>query len=183
VATVALTVYGPLLMVAIHGVRPITAGYLVACSSVGWTLTAVAASGSPERLDRHLIAAGMGMIALSVAGFVHAVPAGPVWLIGAVAALEGGGFGLAWTFVLRRATAGATADEASRIAGAIPTIQRLGYALGATYIALVANASGFGAAGWHAGAAEIARAVFVASLPLAAIGLLAMVGLVREGDA
>lgn len=181
VATVALTVYGPLLMIAIHGVRPITAGYLVACSSIGWTVTAVAASGAPERLDRHLIAAGMGLIALSIVALVHAVPAGPLWLIGAVASLEGGGFGLAWTFVLRRATAGAAAGEASRIAGAIPTIQRLGYALGAAYIALVANASGFGAPGWQPHAAEIARAVFLASLPLAAIGLLAMVGLVRDG--
>ncbi|MEP3033327.1 MAG: MFS transporter, partial [Pseudoruegeria sp.] len=38
VATVALTAFGPLLMTVIHGISALTAGYLVACSSIGWTI-------------------------------------------------------------------------------------------------------------------------------------------------
>ena len=51
-ATIAITAFGPLLVVVIHNTSALTAGYIVACSSIGWTVTAVLFSGSPERLDR-----------------------------------------------------------------------------------------------------------------------------------
>ncbi|MGJ8618678.1 MAG: MFS transporter, partial [Sulfitobacter sp.] len=141
-ATVAITAYGPLLMTVIHGTSALTAGYVVACSSIGWTLAAVTVSGAPERYDRMWIATGMIVTSLSIAGFVYAVPAGPVWLIALCALAEGAGFGLAYTFILRRITALAPKDEMQRITGAIPTMQRIGYALGAAYIGIIANASG-----------------------------------------
>jgi hypothetical protein len=67
----------------------------------------------------------------------------------------------------------AVAEEKDRLASAIPTVQRLGYAVGAAYIGIVANAAGFAD---HIGA-ETARAVgfwiFAGSLPLAGLGLAA----------
>ncbi|KAA0909601.1 MFS transporter [Aquicoccus porphyridii] len=140
IATIAITAFGPLLVVAIHNASALTAGYIVACSSIGWTVMAVLVSGSPERLDRLMIAIGMALVAASIAGFLYAVPNGPVWLIAVFAALEGGGFGMAWTFILRRTTALSAPQEVQRISGAIPTIQRLGYALGAAYSGIIANA-------------------------------------------
>lgn len=179
-ATIAVTAFGPILVTAIHGVSALTAGYIVACSSIGWTVMAVLVSGLPERFDRLLIALGMTVVALSILGFVQAVPNGPVWLIAVFAALEGGGFGMAWSFILRRTIALADANEVQRISGAIPTIQRLGYALGAAYVGIVANASGLLSMETALDAAAVARWVFVSCVPFAAIGLIAMSALVRD---
>jgi MFS family permease len=179
-ATIAVTAFGPLLVTAIHGVSALTAGYIVACSSIGWTVMAVLVSGLPERFDRLMIALGMTVVTLSILGFLHAVPNGPVWLIAVFAAMEGGGFGMAWTFILRRTMGLAGADEVQRISGAIPTMQRLGYALGAAYVGIVANASGLLSMETAADAAKVARWVFMSCVPFAAIGLIAMSVLVRE---
>ncbi len=179
IATIAISAFGPLLVIAIHNVSALTAGYIIACSSVGWSLAAVLVSGSPERFDRLMIAAGISLVALSVLGFLYAVPNGPVWLIAVFAALDGAGFGLAWTFILRRTTSLAKPQEAQRISGAMPTIQRLGYALGAAYVEIVANASGFVSMDTKQAAQDIAQWVFLASLPFAALALAAMWRLVR----
>jgi len=179
-ATVGILAYGPLLMTTVHGISALTAGYIVAASSIGWTLAAVSVSGAPERQDRIWIALGMGLSTLSIAGFAWSVPDGPVWLIALFAALEGGGFGLAWTFILRRITALVPEGEVARVSGAMPTIQRMGYALGAAYVGVVANLAGFLEIEGPAEAARVARILFLACLPLGLVGLVAMVGLVRR---
>lgn len=180
IATIAVTAYGPLLVTAIHDASALTAGYIVACASIGWSVAAIIVSGSPERHDGRFIALGMACVTLSIAGFAWSVPNGPVWLVAVCAALEGVGFGTAWTFILRRATAGATEEEARRISGAIPTVQRLGYALGAAYVGIVANAAGFADAQGAADMAFVARILFLACLPFAAFGLFAMTGMMRN---
>jgi MFS family permease len=180
IATIGILAYGPLLMTTIHGISALTAGYIVAASSIGWTLAAVTVSGAPERLDRLWIAAGMIMTTISIPGFAYAVPAGPIWLIAFFAALEGGGFGLAWTFILRRITALVPEHEIQRVSGAIPTVQRIGYALGAAYVGIIANAAGFLTMTGPEDAASVARILFLSCLPLALIGLGAMLGLVRK---
>lgn len=179
IATVALTAFTPLLMTAIHGTSALIAGYIVACSSVGWTLAAVFASGSPERLDRQMIAIGISLVVMSIGGFVYSIPNGPIWLVAIFAALDGAGFGLAWTFILRRTTSLAEPDEVQRISGAMPTVQRLGYALGAAYVGIVANAAGFASMGSVVEAADIARLIYIACLPFGFLALIAMTTLVR----
>ncbi len=179
-ATIGLLAYGPLLMTLIHGISALTAGYIVAASSIGWTLAAVIVSGAPERWDRMWIGLGMGMTAFSIAGFAYAIPQGPLWLIALFSAMEGGGFGLAWTFILRRITALVPKDEAARVSGAIPTVQRMGYALGAAYVGIVVNAAGFLQIDGAADAGRVARILFLSCLPLAAVALIAMTGLLRR---
>ncbi len=171
-ATIAITAYGPLLVTALHGTSALVAGYIVACSSIGWSVAAVLVSGAAERHDPKLIASGMIMVTASIIGFAYSVAAGPVWLIAVCAVAEGAGFGLAWTFILRRITGLAPVQERERVSGAIPTVQRLGYALGAAYIGIVANAAGFADAERGA-TSSVAIAVFLASLPFAALGLVA----------
>jgi MFS family permease len=180
IATIAITAFGPILVTAIHGVSALTAGYIVACSSIGWTVMAVLVSGLPERFDRLMIALGMTVVALSIPGFLYAVPNGPVWLIAVFAGMEGAGFGMAWTFILRRTIGLAVTGEVQRISAAIPTIQRLGYALGAAFVGIVANASGFLSMETAADAAKVARWIFASCVPFAAIGLIAMRLLVRD---
>ena len=130
---------------------------------------ALAVSGSPERRDRRIIAIGMDVVASSTVEFNYAVPEGPVWLIALLAAIRGGGFGTAWTFILRRVTASCDPGEIHRVSGAIPTVQRLGYALGAACIGIVANASGILSMETPAEAAVVTRRVFLACLPFAGL--------------
>ncbi|MEX0349034.1 MAG: MFS transporter [Paracoccaceae bacterium] len=179
-ATIAITAFGPLLITAIHDASPLAVGYIIVCSSVGWTLTAILVSGSPERYDRMFIALGMILVCLSIPGFLYAVPRGPLWLIAVMAALEGGGFGMAWTFILRRCTALTPPDEIQRVSGAIPTVQRAGYALGAVCIGMVANATGFLDLEREGAAGVVSNWVFIACMPFAAVGLMAMVMFIRE---
>ncbi len=183
IATIAVTAYGPLFIVLLHGAPALVAGYIVACASIGWTIAALLVAVSAERHDRTLIGAGMLVVTASIPGFLYSVPNGPVWLIAAFSALQGAGFGMAWAFVLRRMTALAPADDTERVAGALPTVQRLGYAVGAAYAGIVANAAGFADGADKAGIAEAARAVFAAALPFAAIGLAATARFIYSGTA
>lgn len=172
-ASISLTVYGPLLMTYLHGVSALTAGYVIACSSISWTVAAILVSGAPERRDRLFILIGMLIVAASVAGLIYAIPNGPVWLIAFCATMEGGGFGMAWTFVLRRARRLAERGEIERVSGAIPTVQRVGYAIGAALIGIIANAAGLAAEPGPEVARTVGIWVFVACLPLAGVALVA----------
>src|SRR3546814_21148665 len=115
-------------MTALHGTSALAAGYVIAVASVSWTVTAVLAAGAAERHDPKLIATGTVVVALSVLGFAWAVPHGPVWLIALCAAMEGGGLGLAWTFILRRATALAPAGGTRRSSDGARVGERCGTA-------------------------------------------------------
>jgi hypothetical protein len=167
------------MMVVIHGLSPLFAGYVIAVSSIGWSAAAVIVAGSPERRDPFVILAGIALVALGVVFYVAAVPDGPVWFIAVAALLEGGGFGIAWTFILRRLTALTPLADAERVSSALPTLQRLGYAVGAALMGLVANAAGLHE-GMTAGEAHrAAQWIFGASVPLALAGLVACVAFVR----
>jgi MFS family permease len=178
-ATVAISVYGPVLMTVLLNVSALTAGYVIALSSIGWSVMAVVVSGAAERHDRALIFSGMCILALSVVGFMITVPRGPLALIALFAFLEGAGFGMAWTFVLRRGIALAADEERDRFASALPTVQRLGYAIGAAIAGIVANAAGFGETMGVAPARSAGFWIFAASLPIAGIGLAAAWSFVR----
>jgi MFS family permease len=172
-ATIAITVYGPFLITKLHHVSALTAGYIVACASIGWSIAAVLVSGMAETYDSRMIGIGMGILTLSVVGFVFSVAHGPLWLIAVFALVEGAGFGMSWTFILRRATALAAPSESERVAGAITPMQRLGYALGAAYVGIVANAAGVDTATDRAGFESVATWIFIACLPFALFGLIA----------
>ena len=62
----------------------------------------------------------------------------------------------------------------------MPTIQRLGYALGAAFLGVLANASGFLEIDGPQDAALVSRVIFLAFVPVALVGLVAMVPLVRK---
>lgn len=178
-ATIPMSLYGPLLFTRLHGISALTAGYIVALSSIGWSVMAVAVAGAQERHDGPLILGGMAVLTVSILGFMLTVPGGSLWLVTVCAALEGVGFGMSWTFVLRRVTALAPAGETERASAALPTLQRLGYALGAAYTGIVANATGIADRMERATAQAVGFWIFAACLPLAAIGLFAAWRFVR----
>ncbi|OYX41907.1 MAG: hypothetical protein B7Z02_13525 [Rhodobacterales bacterium 32-67-9] len=183
VGTMGLATYGPLLLDLIHGTPALVAGYVVAAVSIAWTVSAVLVAGAPARRDPATIGVGMTLVAVSIALTVYAVPNGPLGLIAFCAVLEGFGYGMAWTFIMRRASALAAPEDVDRLSAALPTIARLGYALGAAAMGILANRAGFGAGSTPTEAAHVARVIFAGSLPIVGIGVFAMVRFVtaREG--
>jgi hypothetical protein len=159
------------MLVRIHGTSALTAGYVIAAASVGWSIAAVLVARVPERRDGAFIFTGTVVLTLALAGCALTLITGPPWLVAVFAALEGAGFGMSWTFILRRATGFAPFGDAERLASALPTTQRIGYAFGAAYAGIVANAAGMSD---DMSVADLARAgtlVFAACLPLAVAGL------------
>ena len=173
IATIAITVYGPLFMIHIHQVSILTAGYVIACSSVGWSLGAVAVSGISISEDSRAIMLGMSVLTLSILGFVYAIIDGPVYLLALFALLEGAGFGVAWSSILRRMLTLTDLEDRERASAAIPTIHRLGYAIGAAYIGIVASVVGLEMNVVNETVESAARWIFLACLPFAIFGLLA----------
>ena len=172
-ATMVVTVYGPLIIIQLHEVSIIVAGYIVACTSVGWSIGAVLISGIPSTQDKRAIVLGMAMLSVSMIGFVFVITAGPLYLLAILALVEGGGFGVAWASILRRMLLLIDHEDRGRVSAAIPTIQRLGYAIGASWIGIVANAAGLEVDVDRQTIETVARWVFIAGLPLAFIGCLA----------
>jgi len=174
IGIMGLSTYGALLLTAIHGVSALVAGYVLASVSFGWSITALLVSGAPERHDPYFIGGGMTLVMLSVIGMIFAIPSGPLWLIIVFAALEGIGYGASYTFIIRRTTKFAQADDVERLSAALPTLSRLGFALGASVSGILANAAGFSLAGSPEHAQHVARVIFTGSLPFAVLGLFAM---------
>lgn len=174
ISTMGVATYGPILMERIHGTQPLVSGYLIALVSIAWTVAAVVVAGAAERHDPRIIGCGMAIVAASVALTILAVPRGPVALVALAMAMEGAGYGMAWTFILRRGARVVAPADAERFAAALPTVARLGYALGACYVGILANRAGFAATSGAEETAQVARVIFAGSLPVALVGLAAM---------
>ncbi len=175
IATMGLTTYGPLLMTSLHGTSALAAGYVVAGIALGWTFAAIVVSGAPERHDPYFIAVGMSLVVASLVGLVYSMSNGPVWLIAVFATMEGIGYGTAWTFIIRRSRSLTPADDIERLSGSLPTVSRLGFALGASVSGILANSVGFADAASPEQLGLVARTLFVGVLPIALIALAAMV--------
>jgi MFS family permease len=175
VATCSFALYGPLILTTLHGIPALTTGYIIAAESISWSvLSILVANARPER-ERLIIIGGALMIAAGITGFAWTVPAGSIPLIVACAALQGGGFGIAWPFVTRIIVAAAPEDESTVAASAVPTMQRIGYAVGGALAGIVANASGFSAGLSGATATSVAQSLFLVFVPLGLLGVLAAI--------
>ncbi|MER8404130.1 MFS transporter [Mesorhizobium sp. M0185] len=173
VATCSFAVYGPLLLTSLHGIPILTTGYIIAAESIAWSILSILVANAPPERERLIIVGGALMIATGVAGFAYTVPAGSIPLILLCALLQGGSFGIAWPFVTRVIVASAKEGEQTIASAAVPTMQRIGYAVGAALTGIVANASGFSEGLNREAAATVAAWLFLAFIPLGILGCLA----------
>jgi len=173
VATVSFGLYAPLILTNLHGMTLLTTGYIIASESIAWSVLSILVANAPAHRERLIITAGAFMIAGGIAGFAYAVPQGNLPLILFSAILQGGGFGIAWPFVTRMIVAAAQPAERTIASSAVPTMQRLGYAVGAAIAGIIANAGGFSKGLSAETAAGAASWLFVAFLPLAVVGCVA----------
>ena len=170
-ATISLTVYGPLLMYIIFGAEPLVAGYIIALESLGWTVVAISTSGVRGRIEPRLIRLGSVLVSISMVGLIYAMPSGPLWLIALLAILMGMGFGMSWTFVSKRIIANVPETERTRASGSIPTFLRVAMALGSALSGIIANFSGFSEDSSVEVAQNVAFWCFAAFVPLILVGL------------
>jgi MFS family permease len=170
VSTCSLSVYGSLLLVSLHDVPILTIGFIIAAESVAWSTVAIVVAGASSATERRFIVSGAVMITAGIAGFGFAIGSGSLPLITACALLQGSGFGLSWSFVSRQIVASAPPEERTLAASSVPTMFRIGYALGATVAGLIANAAGFSEGFTRAEAERTSTWVFLAFLPIAFIG-------------
>ncbi len=175
VATCSFPLYGPLLLTSLHGISVLTAGYIIAAESISWSVLSILVANAKPRHERAIIVVGAMMIAVGIAGFAWTVPLGSIPLILICAALQGGGFGIAWPFVTRTIVASAVPEERTIASSAVPTMQRIGYAVGAATTGIIANAAGFSQGLSAATAAGVATWLFLAFVPLALLGCVAAI--------
>ncbi|MGB0505915.1 MAG: MFS transporter [Pikeienuella sp.] len=173
IASMSFMVYGPIMLETLHGVTPLAAGYIVAFESVCWGLAAVAVASIKTPNETLLIRLGIILLPISLIGFALTMSSGPIWLILALAGLQGAGFGLMWAFLVKRITEYAAKDEADETSSAIPTMQQVGFAFGAAAAGIVANSFGFGQDVSIAAAQSAAFWIFLALAPFALVACLA----------
>ena len=170
-ATISLTVYGPLLMYIIFGAEPLIAGYIIALESLGWTVVAIITSGVREQIESRLIRLGAFFVSSAMMGLIYAMPTGPLWLIALLATCMGMGFGMSWSFVSKRIIANVPETESTQASGSIPTFMRMAMALGSALSGIIANFFGFSEESSIAVARNVAFWCFAAFVPLMLVGL------------
>ena len=179
-ATISLTVYGPLLMYIIFGAAPLVAGYIIALESLGWTTVAISTSGVNVRVEPRLIRLGSVLVSISMVGLIYAMPSGPLWLIALLSTIMGTGFGMSWSFVSKRIIANVSEEERTQASASIPTFMRVSMALGSALSGIIANFSGFSEDSSVEVAQNVAFWCFAAFVPLILVGILTAWRVSRE---
>jgi MFS family permease len=144
VAFTPLQLYMPIFLQHLHGLDPLAAGFAVASGSLAWTIASLGTAGASGPWPDRLMSAGPALmgIGLIAIGLLLPSSAATLVVIPAIVVL-GIGIGLCWPFVAQRIMSGARSGEEVIAASSAPTVQQMGFALGAALAGMVANASGF----------------------------------------
>ncbi|MDF1748335.1 MAG: MFS transporter [Alphaproteobacteria bacterium] len=171
-ATIAFSVYGPVLLHRLHDVGPLGVGYMIALESVAWSIGALSLAGLALRQQVIVIRLSFGAIFLATIGLTLFVTPGPVWALLPCLFVTGGGLGACFGHILQRCIEAAPPDDKDRAASAITTVQTVGYTLGAAVSGLVANLVGYGDQPSFEAAQLAGFWVFAAMVPVSALALL-----------
>jgi MFS family permease len=137
-----LQIYMPVFLQQLHGFDPLAAGFSVATASLAWTAASLTTAGMSGAWPDRLVLAGAAVMGLSLTMMALLTAHSPALFLIAAIALLGVGIGQCWPFVAHGIMNGARAGEETVAASSVPTIQQLGFALGAAMAGVVANASG-----------------------------------------
>jgi MFS family permease len=137
-----LQIFVPLFLQILHGFEPLSAGYAVAASSLGWTIAALAVAGLSSVWARRMLVAGPAVMAIGLFGVGALGVSGPIAGLLLAILMVGLGIGMCWAFVAQRVMGGAVREEATIAASAMPTVQQVGLALGGAAAGLIANMAG-----------------------------------------
>ena len=176
-----LQIFIPMFLQNLHGLDPLTAGYGVACASLGWTAAAVAVAGASKEWRSRGIVLGpavmvVSLVAASVAGHYDALA-----MCSAILGI-GVGIGVCWAFIAQRIMSGARKGEETIAASSVPTVQQMGFALGAALSGLAANAAGFAVGLPREAMLHVAYVVPLCFAVSAALGCVAALRLCKRFD-
>jgi len=143
-----LQIYVPMFLQQLHGFDPLSAGFAVASASLAWTIASLATAGVPVSWPDRLMLTGPATMGLSLTAIALLAPyaTASAWLLVPAIAALGAGIGQCWPFVAHRIMDSAKAGNEVVAASSVPTVQQMGFALGAAIAGLIANASGLSAA-------------------------------------
>jgi MFS family permease len=145
VANDPFSLYGPLFLQELHGLSPLSAGYMVALEALSWTLAAVIVTSYSQRREFMLIIAGPLIMSAGLAGIAWRMPAGTIAQLLAPIFCSGAGIGACWAFMAQRVMKAARAGEADVAASSVATVQLYGFAFGGAIAGLIANLVGYSA--------------------------------------
>ena len=165
--------YGPVILINLHGLTPMSAGLMVMLEAIGWGSAAIAFASTPKAREPLLIRTGSVAVGISLLALAVALAHGPVWLIGLVVLIAKAAFGMMWGFIIKRVIGAAPDDEKDRTSSMLPTTQQTGFAIGAALCGLIANGLGLSAAMEPEVLRHIAFWLYAAFVPIAALGAVA----------
>lgn len=183
VATVVSTVYEAAVLQSAYGLNPLTAGYIVALMSVGWTITAFIVAGQPESRHGAFIVRGASVIAVGCAIMALTIGRAPLWMVSLGGVITGAGFGMSWSLATGRILRALPEGDRAIGAAAVPTTSLIGGAVGSAAAGAAANLLGLARAFTPDHARLAAPWLFGVFLPVAALGVLAAIRLAREEPA
>ena len=163
-------IYSPILIQRIHGSSPLVAGYVVACEAVGWSAVALFVGGAKPLWQDRLIRIGGVLAVAGLLAIALSLGWGPVWSVALSALPMGAGFGCCFAFITVRAVEGTEGHERVLASAAVPTLQYIGASVGAAYAGIMASLLGLGHPFDAATASHAALPLFLAFLPLMALG-------------
>ncbi|CAN5387040.1 MFS transporter [soil metagenome] len=137
-----LQIYEPMFLQHFQGLDPLVAGFVVASASMGWTLASLATAGASPPWPQRLTTTGPAAMVGSLTARVLLVPSSSTAILLPAIVLLGVGMGQCWPFVAHSVMNSAKPGEEAVAAASVPTIQQLGFALGAAVAGCVANLSG-----------------------------------------
>jgi MFS family permease len=152
-----LQIYVPMFLQHFQGLDPLVAGFVVASASMGWTIASLAMAGASAPWRQRLMVTGPATMIVSLTALALLIPHSATAPLIPAIVLLGVGMGQCWPFVAHSVMSNARRGEESVAAASVPTVQQMGFALGAAAAGFVANLSGLGDGVSDAG---MARAAF-----------------------
>ncbi len=178
-AVVGIYTFAPVFVAFLFAMPPLRIGYMIFGEALGWSIMAVLVSGTPPERDGRVIVFGASLLVAAILTFnlsFHLSLEALSWI---AFLLQGLGFGALWSLTLRRAADHPDRLEVDRIAGALPTMHRLGLGIGAALLGLMANLVGFSSEMDVASSRTVGIWIAGVALPCAIAGLVAALRFAR----
>jgi len=174
-----LQIYVPIFLQHLHGLDPLAAGFVVASASLGWTAASLVTAGASGPWPDRLMLTGPAVMGVGLLAIALLTPRPETLLLIPAVIVLGIGIGQCWPFVAHRIMGSAKAGDEMIAASSVPTVQQMGFALGAALAGLVANTSGLSAGSADEGMVQAAFWIPASFVVPAAVACLASLRLHR----
>lgn len=136
---ISYTVYGPLLMMLHFDVNAVTAGFMVALESVGWTMAALIVASWSQEFGRKIIPYCVFFTSFALAMMGIGFYANIFWLLIPGALLSGACYGGCFGFMFVDICDGVDDKRRRLAASGVTALQLMGFAIGASLAAMIIN--------------------------------------------